>query len=305
MSGKYKNISEKDGVKAVSWEFNNIQMGHAVSSFNEYTVSSASNDNEMVRLHFGLKGDYGFTYRQLGQSFDLAGGHHNIMYSNGIDLEIRNKTLEIETFGINFPKEVFIQFIEDGDDMLKRFAEDINQGKSCILSNTWGTVDIKIQKVIDTILSSPYTGKLQDVFLLSKSLELLVLCVDNYKSVNSYRPKHVRNQVDKEKLMAARDFINDRLSSPPNLSEISQKIGMNEFKLKNGFKELFQSTIFGYLTERRLNMARQYLLDTNKTAAEIAYELGYSSPQHFNQQFRNKFGVTPNSIRNYPSDIIA
>jgi AraC family transcriptional activator of pyochelin receptor len=47
-------------------------------------------------------------------------------------------------------------------------------------------------------------------------------------------------------------------------------------------------------------LARQFLLDTEKTAAEISNELGYSTPQHFNNAFKKKFGITPFSVRNNP-----
>lgn len=292
---KYSSI--RDNVKTKHWEFNTLRMGHAISTFSRLSTHSASNNSDYVRLHFGLKGDYSFTYKQIGQSFDLVGGHHNIMYSKGIDLEIENKTLEIETFGIDFPKEAFIRFTHDCDDLLKEFSENILAAKSVMLSPTWGTVNTKIQGVIDEILLNPYENNLQDVFLLAKSLELLVLCVDDYKKSNTKQYRYVKNNSDKEKIIAARDFVNERIVSPPNLSDIAKKVGVNEFKLKHGFKEMFQSTIFGYLTDRRLNLARQMLLDTQKTAAEIAYELGYSSPQHFSKQFRSKFGDTPNAIR--------
>jgi AraC-like DNA-binding protein len=56
--------------------------------------------------------------------------------------------------------------------------------------------------------------------------------------------------------------------------------------------------VFGYLAEQRLQLAWQYLRDTQKTAAEISYELGYATPQHFNNAFKKKFGVTPYSARN-------
>jgi AraC family transcriptional activator of pyochelin receptor len=46
-----------------------------------------------------------------------------------------------------------------------------------------------------------------------------------------------------------------------------------------------------------LNLAHRYLLDTLKTAAEIGYELGYSTPQHFNNAFKKKFGTTPFSVK--------
>jgi AraC-like DNA-binding protein len=77
-------------------------------------------------------------------------------------------------------------------------------------------------------------------------------------------------------------------------------VGLNEYKLKRGFKETFNTTVFGYLADQRLNLAQQYLRDTDKTAAEISAELGYCTPQHFNNAFKRKFGFTPYSVRNNP-----
>jgi AraC-type DNA-binding domain-containing proteins len=58
--------------------------------------------------------------------------------------------------------------------------------------------------------------------------------------------------------------------------------------------------VFGYLSDQRLHLAKQYLRDTQKTAAEIALDLGYATPQHFNNAFKKRFGCTPHSIRNNP-----
>jgi AraC family transcriptional activator of pyochelin receptor len=63
---------------------------------------------------------------------------------------------------------------------------------------------------------------------------------------------------------------------------------------------MFNHTVFGYLIEQRLLLARQYLRDTLKTATEISSELGYASPQHFNNAFKKRFGITPALIRNNP-----
>ncbi|MCB0686622.1 MAG: helix-turn-helix transcriptional regulator [Saprospiraceae bacterium] len=286
-------------VNSQQWEVNGITLGYALSEFSKKTLHQVGNENERVRLHFGLQGDYGFTYHQLNRSFDLAGGHHNLMYSKGIDLEIRNKTLVIETFGIDFPRELFINFTREGaDDLLKIFLEDIMAGKPVILSDPWGTIDINIQKIIDEIKLNPYEGSLKKIFLLAKALELLVLCIDHYHQIKKQTYTHIKTQHDKEKIIAARDFINSRITDPPNLTEVAHSVGLNEFKLKSGFKEMFHNTLFEYLTQRRLNIAGQSLLDTDKTVAEIAHDLGYSSPQHFHLQFRKHMGMTPNQWRN-------
>lgn len=216
-------------VESQNWEVNGISLGYSLSRFTGHNIHRASNDKDRVRFHFGLKGDYRFTYRQLDQSFDLAGGHHNIMYSKGIDLEFYNKTNVIETFGIDFPKHLFIEFTRDADDLLKKFNDDILAGKNALLSEKWGTIDINIQKIIDDIKFNPYTGRLKNIFLLAKTLELLVVCVDNYHQISKTTWQHLKTRSDREKIIAARDFINDRITDPPSLTEVSKTVGLNEF----------------------------------------------------------------------------
>jgi AraC-like DNA-binding protein len=73
--------------------------------------------------------------------------------------------------------------------------------------------------------------------------------------------------------------------------------GLNEFKLKKGFKETFNQTVFEYLSDVRLETARNDLLNTGKSVTEIACELGYSSLQHFSAAFSKKFGVSPKKMK--------
>jgi AraC-like DNA-binding protein len=283
------------------WEFDGIRMGHAVSRFDKHTsFSSHSPNTDVIRLHIGLKGNYSFRHQQLGRDFHLIGGHHNLLYSKDFDMTVENRTLELETFGVLFPRDTFLKFTQNAGDLLERFADRIVAGDSAILSEEWGAVSPAIGQVVRQILDHPYKGDLQQLFLLSKSIELLVLCAEscNLATTNAAtKDPFIKSPADKEKLVAVRDLINQRLDSPPNLSEIARTVGLNEFKLKRGFKEMFRTTVFGYLTEQRLLLARQTLLDTRKTAAEIAYELGYSTPQHFNNAFKRRFGDTPDAIR--------
>ncbi|HLZ86716.1 MAG TPA: AraC family transcriptional regulator [Puia sp.] len=283
---------------SLTWEFDGIRMGHAISRFNTLTSFSASGSaTDVVRLHIGLKGNYSFHYRQLDTDYHLIGGHHNILYSKDFDMTVKNRTLTLETFGIQFPRETFLRFTQNASDLLKRFAQHLEAGDSAILSDQWGAVDPGIQQVVHQIINNPYKGDLQQIFLLSKSIELLVLCAESCQLAIEKKEEFVKSPADKEKILAVRDLINEKLDCPPNLSTISRTVGLNEYKLKRGFKEVFNTTVFGYLTEQRLLLARQYLLDTQHTAADIAYQLGYSTPQHFNNAFKKRFGNTPDSIR--------
>lgn len=300
MDERKLTTTEHGAISSIIWQCDDIRIGHAVSTAHSYASAASSSEADVVRMHFGLKGDYRFHYKQLGRAFDLIGGHHNIMYSPQFDMVVENKTLEIETFGIQFPRELFLQFTQSADDQLKRFAEDIINGRSAILSENWGAIDLPIQHVIRQIINCRYTGDLQKLFLLSKSIELIVLCADSCNSAADKKDLFIKNTSDKEKIIAVRDLINQRITTPPNLTEIARAVGLNEYKLKRGFKETFNTTVFGYLADQRLQLARQYLQDTQKTAAEIALDLGYATPQHFSNAFKKKFGVTPFSVRNNP-----
>jgi AraC family transcriptional regulator, transcriptional activator of the genes for pyochelin and ferripyochelin receptors len=300
----YHHIETDTGTRdSITWEFDGIRMGHAISKFRTLTeFTAASTATDVVRLHLGLSGNYSFHYQQLDTTFDLIGGHHNLLYSKDFEMTVYNRTLGLEIFGVQFPRETFLRFTHNATDLLKRFSERIMNGQPVILTDDWGTVDPAIHQVIDQIIHHRYAGDLQRLFLLSKSIELLVCCAESCERATRTQSQipFLKTNTDKEKILAARDLVNARIDSPPSLSEIARSIGLNEYKLKRGFKETFQTTVFGYLTAQRLQLARRYLLDTQKTAAEIAFDLGYSTPQHFNNAFKKHFGHTPDSVRKNP-----
>jgi AraC-like DNA-binding protein len=74
-------------------------------------------------------------------------------------------------------------------------------------------------------------------------------------------------------------------------------VGTNECTLKNGFKTLFGTTVFGYLFNYRMKLAGQYLSDTDKTIQEIAGLVGYEYLSHFSTAFKRKFYVSPQQYR--------
>jgi AraC family transcriptional regulator, transcriptional activator of the genes for pyochelin and ferripyochelin receptors len=84
------------------------------------------------------------------------------MYSNGFEIEIHNKTLEITTFGIQFPKETFISFTQNANDKIQRFSECMLSGKSAILSEKWGALDFLTEQVIFQIIHCNYSEELKN-----------------------------------------------------------------------------------------------------------------------------------------------
>jgi len=295
---KMKNNSNIKNRVSKSWEIDKIQISHNIIEYNSNETQITENDSEYVRLHFGLQGSYDFTFAQLNSSFSLSGHHNNIMYSDGLKIAVKNKSERIETFGINFNTDSFIEIGQNGNEILKRFTEKVVTKENSILSSNWRTNNFKIQQVINEIINCSYKDELKDLFLLSKSIELLVLQAELYEQNSP--DNFIKSEKDKRNLIAAKELLTLRIDNPPTIIELSKLVGINEYKLKKGFKELFGTTIFGYIHSSRMSLAKRLLLGTDKTASEIAYQTGYSSPQHFSKAFKKQFGVTPNNARSTP-----
>lgn len=280
------------------WISHGIRVTHTLTKFTGTSVHRGRSREDVVRLHFGLRGDYRVTYPSLRRSYDLIGGHHNIFYAPAFEMEFINKTALIETFGVQFPASQFVSYADSTNDALSQFCAQVRQGQPGMLFEQWSGMTPALEGVIREVIDCRFAGGLRDLFILSKSIELLTLAID--ATTVPANGLYLKTTADRERIVAARDHLNQRLSNPPSLAELSRLVGVNEFKLKRGFKEMFGRTVFSYLTTQRLELARRHLLDRDKTAAEVAFEMGYATPQHFHVAFKKHFGVTPNSIRKTP-----
>ena len=102
--------------------------------------------------------------------------------------------------------------------------------------------------------------------------------------------------VDEEnvrKIRKAKEIILNKMTEPPTLQELSAEIGLNIKKLKEGFKQIYGDTVYGYLLDYKMNEARSMLNSKQYNINEISLKLGYSTSSHFIAAFKKKFGTTP------------
>jgi AraC-like DNA-binding protein len=130
------------------------------------------------------------------------------------------------------------------------------------------------------------------IYYRGKILELLALYFSQRKADTETCP-FLNDQETVRKIKNAKDHILQHMESPPTLKELARLMGLNEYQLKAGFKEIYGNTVFGFLLDHKLDSAR-VLLDSMKfQVAEVAYKIGYTNPSHFIAAFKKKFGVTP------------
>jgi AraC-like DNA-binding protein len=89
----------------------------------------------------------------------------------------------------------------------------------------------------------------------------------------------------------------NHVANPPTLLELAHQVGLNDRKLKQGFRSVFGTTVFGYLRHYQMQQAKQLLLMPGTTIASVAQAVGYRNPEAFSVAFRRTFDITPKSYQ--------
>lgn len=148
------------------------------------------------------------------------------------------------------------------------------------------------------LLQCPYQGFSQRLYIESKALELISLYFDQLLS-SKRLPQQGNNLKSHEadRIYYARDILLSRMNNPPTLVELAHEIGLNDRKLKEGFRQLLGTTVFGYLHNYRMQQAQQLLLMPSATIASVAQKVGYRSPEAFSVAFRRTFAISPKAYQ--------
>ena len=94
------------------------------------------------------------------------------------------------------------------------------------------------------------------------------------------------------------DYIEKNLEKEISLEDISKNIGYSKFHLNRIFTAYTESTMYKYLQNRRLTVAAEKLVRTDKPITQIAHETGYDSQQSFSFAFKQLYLYPPKVYRN-------
>ena len=146
------------------------------------------------------------------------------------------------------------------------------------------------QHVLQQIVQWPYQGITRQLYLEGKVLELLALHFEQMLAPRTHKSLLTR---DIDRIYQARDILIQNMAHPPSLSKLARQVQLNERKLKEGFHQVFDTTVFGYLHNHRMEQAR-YLLQTGQlNIQETARWVGYASRSSFVVAFKKKFQAVP------------
>ena len=154
----------------------------------------------------------------------------------------------------------------------------------------------KTRMVLEALLNHSYTGSLENIFINAQTQMLLLYSLDcmlGEKEIDVVNCKFLANELDREKIVKAREVLIQHIGEPITIKELSRKVAINECYLKKGFKEMFGTTIFDFYQSQRMEHAKYLLYEKGLSVTEVSMLLGYSSISHFSTAFKKHTGLKP------------
>lgn len=267
----------------------------------EYTMKFQTEEAQYIELAFFLDGADVIRDSVNGKEGEYKLFHHYIYFTPGnAEVEIYfQKGICYKNLDIYVSRDYFHQLAADSH-VLENFIHTIDQEKTAHLFPDGLPITPQMMSILLEIKKCKLEGFYRDYYIKSRVLNLLLLIFEFAKNEGedpSVKNKASISTAEIHKLMEVKEFIEGNLKSFYTIEQLSLKFGINEFKLKNGFKELFGDGVFHYASKLRMKEALYLLKNSDFSIKEIAYHLGYASPSSFSVAFKNEVGVGPSYYR--------
>lgn len=292
-----KNIAEgTQNILSIDEDILLIKMQNDTNSPIEFTKDI---QQHYIQFHYNIKGDIDFLFNGGSYKISLISEKMLLLYNpqralplhqiiqpktNGISLLI-----SIQKFHSLFSTEAgHIDFLSLENKDKKYYNEE--------------AISPAIMVVLHQILNANFQ-KMQPLYLKGKVYELLTLYFNRSNEADIEQCPFLADEESISKIHRAKEIIIDRMAEPPSLQELSDEIGLNIKKLKEGFKQIYGDSVYAFLFDYKMELARKILESKELNINEVSMKIGYSTPSHFIAAFKKKYGTTPKKyLTNNPSE---
>jgi AraC-like DNA-binding protein len=278
--GSFEETTVEDGFMALTFQNNT----------NTLQVVEREIDNRYIQFHFCLKGSSDFLFNNGTYRLKILEEQSLLLYNPQrelpIHLEVSPNTwmvsvlISIKKFHGLFSQEAdYITFLSD-DNKDKKYYTD-------------GHITPSMAIVLNQILNFNLNTSIKSLYTKGKIYELLSLYFNRSEDANIEQCPFLVDESNVIKIRKAKDIIISRMAEPPSLQELSDEIDLSLKKLKEGFKQIYGDSVYSFLFDYKMEVARKLLESGAHNVNEVGLRVGYSTSSHFIAAFKKKYGTTP------------
>ena len=286
-------ISDKNVAEGI-YDETIIEEGFFILKFNNETDEIQRFKREVnsnfIQFHFCVKGTGSFSFNNGNYRLPIQEDTSLLLYNPQRDLPIEvsvnpyswvlSVLLPIEKFHTLFSKEAnYISFLSE-ENKDKKYYKDTHISPSMAI-------------VLNQLMNYNLHPTVKALYFKGKIYELLSLYFNRPADANVEQCPFLVDEENVVKIKRAKEIIISQMAEPPTLLELSKEINLPLKRLKEGFKQIYGDSVFSFLFDYKMEVARQLLATGSHNVNEVGLRLGYSTASHFIASFKKKFGTTP------------
>ncbi len=261
-----------------------------IAETNEQAVLRGEIPTKVIQFFFCLKGTITFSYhggryqQQLleGRSFLMYNPERNLQQEISFSSDARMLCLLITV------ERLHELFVNDFSELSFLNSENIN--KKFYADNP---ITPSLRLVLDQLLHVNSIPTNERLYYTGKAFELMSFYFDRSNEQDIANCPFLLDENNVQKIRQAKKIMIDNMIDPPGLKELARMIGLNEYQLKVGFKNIYGNSVFQFLNDYKMEHARKLLDARSQKVNEVSEVIGYSNPSHFIAAFKRKYGITP------------
>ncbi|UTX48843.1 AraC family transcriptional regulator [Chryseobacterium sp. MA9] len=167
------------------------------------------------------------------------------------------------------------------------------------VSDTEKEIILSVFRIMEQELNSRVDEFSQEVVIAQ--IELLLSYVNRFYKRQFITRKVVNSDVLQKTETILDHYLNDQESMHqglPTVQYLSDQLSISPGYLSDVLRSVIGKNTQQYIREKVTEKAKERLISTDLTVAEIAYELGFEHPQSFSKMFRVQTGLSPVEFRN-------
>ncbi|MGG7033840.1 MAG: helix-turn-helix domain-containing protein [Flavobacterium sp.] len=247
-------------------------------------------DQGLIQFHFGIKGKAKFVFNEGSYALELKEEKSLLFYNPQKELPLNlelapnswviSMIISIQKFHSLFSDEAgYIPFLSEENRDKKYYGEENNSPSMAI--------------VLSQLFHYNLNPSIKNLYYKGKGYELLSLYFNRSEDPNAEQCPFLIDEENVLKIRKAKEIVLANIAEPPGLQELADQVGLNLKKLKMGFKQIYGDTVYGFLIDYKMEMARKLLDSGSYNVNEVGLKIGYSTGSHFIAAFKKKFGTTP------------
>ena len=265
-----------------------------IQTHDENLYFDLERNEPLVMMYFQLKGSAHFVDNQ---PFAVPPVHHSINHVPSFRSRcLAPKNSQIQNLCIKISPSVLLN--EWPQELSNdKWLKSVEAGEPMVTLDKSRPMNQTLQQNVKQLMDCPYTGQLGDYCRQSIVRLLLIQQLAEF-SINKSAPELCTSPkltaADVSALHELKRHLEKNFLEDVSIDKLARRAGINSFKLKYGFKKLFNTSVIRFIDEQKMNYAKQLLLSQETSDRfDLSDLLGYNHYSNFSAAFKKHFGHSP------------